>query len=106
MNDSLLFPFQYENEAMNILGQWSKGKPHWSDAWGKVKQPKESFDPPPRGWKWASDWQVKPEQSITFEPEDGHENWVEEVFENQTRSPLSNWPGGAASFWTDSVNLY
>ena len=35
-------------------------RPDWSDAKGKVKQPKEVFVVPD-GWKWDGDWFINPE---------------------------------------------
>jgi len=63
----LLFCFlllQYENQVtLPIVGWTNKGplnRPKWSDSQGKVKSPKEKFDPPP-GWRWDSEWYVSPE---------------------------------------------
>ena len=102
MHAIIPFPFQYENQTRLLLGNWST-KSHWSDASGKLKQPREAFDPPPPGWDWDSDWEIKPEQSIDFEPEQGRNEWTEEIFENQSRQPLSYWPDETSSFWTDAV---
>lgn len=102
------FPFQYENEA-NLFGHWGTTgltKPNWSDSKGKIKQPREAFDPPPSGWRWDGNWEIKPELSIAFEPDEGLDEWTEDVFENQTRYPLSNWPDESTSFWTDIVSLW
>lgn len=75
---------------------------------GKVKQPKEVFEPLPPGWSWDGVWEIKPDESIMFEPDEGRDEWTEEVYENQTRHPLSNWPDDSevesVSFWTDVVS--
>lgn len=78
-------------------------RPHWSDESGKVELRKEAFDPPPEGWRWEGDWIVQPEQNIEFEPEEGRDEWTEEIFENQTRHPLSPWPDEETYFLTDIV---
>ena len=99
---------QYENEAC-LFGRWgSTGltRPNWCDSRGKIKQPQEDFDPPPPGWAWDSDWTVSPELSIAFEPDEGLDEWTEDVFENQLRIPLSHWPAEKGSFWTDVVSYW
>jgi hypothetical protein len=45
-----------------------------------------------------------PEHSSTFEPEEGLNEWTDEIFENQTRPLLSDWPDESQSNWTDLVN--
>ena len=74
---------------------------------GKVEQPKEVFKEPPPGWRWEGDWEVKPDESIVSEPDEGRDEWTEDVFENQTRRPLSHWPDKeeSGSFWTDIVSI-
>ena len=104
---AFFFLFKYENEV-NLFGHWGTTglgvKPNWSDARGKIRQPREDFDPPPSGWRWDGDWEVKPELSIAFEPDEGLDEWTEDIYENQTRYPLSNWPDESTSFWTDIVS--
>ena len=58
---------------------------------------------PPPGWRWDGGWKIQPERSCTFEPEEGLNEWTEEIFENQTRKFLSHWPDESKSYWTDLV---
>ena len=100
------FSFQYQNEV-TLFGRWGTvglSKPSWSDAGGKIRQPKEAFDPPPLGWRWDGDWEIRPDLSVAFEPDKGFDEWTEEIFENQNRHHLTNWSDESISFWTDSVS--
>ncbi|XP_064383023.1 myoferlin-like isoform X2 [Halichondria panicea] len=97
------FAETYENEAC-LFGRWGKTgltRPQWCDSRGKIKQPKEQFETPPPGWAWDGDWTVSPELSIAFEPDEGLDEWMEDIFENQLRLPLSHWPVESESYWTD-----
>ena len=99
---------QYENEAC-LFGRWGTTgltRPNWCDSKGKIKQPKEAFEPPPRGWKWEGDWFVSPELSIAFEPDEGLDEWTEDIFENQLRPPFSSWPNSDRSWWSDVVSCF
>lgn len=93
-----------------MFGRWGTTglatKPHWSDGRGKIRQPQEAFEPPPAGWKWHGGWEKSPELSIAFEPDEGLDEWTEDVYENQSRYPLANWPDQTLSFWTDIVSLH
>ena len=92
---------------MKIFGSWGTTglrKPHWSDARGKIKQKREAFDPPPPGWRWDGDWSIQPLQGIDLESDYGLTEWTEEVFENQTRDPLSTWSEKVTSFYTDKAS--
>lgn len=92
-----------------MFGRWGKTgltRPQWCDARGKIKQPKEQFETPPPGWSWDGAWDVSPELSIAFEPDEGLDEWVEDIFENQLRLPLSHWPTEKDSYWTDVVCVY
>ena len=80
-------------------------RPDWSDATGKIRQPIEDFDPPPAGWRWDGNWEVRPELSMAFEPDEGLDEWQEDIFEHQTRKPFSGWPQDIAkSSWYDVVS--
>ena len=86
----ILSASQYENQAW--IGQWGTNgltRPNWCDARGKIKQPREDFEPPPPGWRWEGDWTVSPELSIAFEPDEGLDEWTEDIFENQLRDSRS-----------------
>eukprot|EP00731_Ephydatia_muelleri_P020348 Em0013g75a len=51
----------YENQSCFVKwGTMHLTRPDWSDAKGKVKQPKEAFVVPD-GWKWDGDWFINPE---------------------------------------------
>ncbi len=99
---------QYENEAC-LFERWGTmglTRPHWSDSKGKIKQPREAFEPVPPGWRWEGNWFIRPDElSMAFEPDEGLDEWAEDVFENQLRDPLCNWPPEEKSRWTDVVSL-
>ena len=83
-------------------------RPPWSDSMGKIELQKKDFVPPP-GWHWETPndddaWMIKPELSANSEPDDGHDEWLEEVFECQSRRAFRNWPSHMSkSTWIDSV---
>lgn len=96
--------FQYENQvSLPIVGWSTKGptmtRPKWSDSQGKIKLPKENFEPPP-GWRWASEWYISPELSMLYDKDAGHTQFLEDVYENQSRLPGGHW-GEATRPWTD-----
>ena len=43
--------------------------------------------------------------SMEFDTDSGHRNFVEEVFENESRVPGGNW-GCSSIQWTDMVNIW
>ena len=42
--------------------------------------------------------------SLAYEPDEGLDEWTEDVFESQVRLPLSSWPGEDKSYWSDIVS--
>ena len=77
-------------------------RPEYSDASGKINQPIEVFNNLPDGWEWEDDkFEVKPDLSITCQPDKGLYSREEEVYEYQRRYPFSNWP--SESSWRDVV---
>jgi len=44
--------------------------------------------------------------SLAYEPDEGLDEWTEDVFESQVRLPLSSWPGEDKSYWSDIVSWY
>ncbi|KAL9983681.1 hypothetical protein ACROYT_G005897 [Oculina patagonica] len=102
--DFCVFAETYENEV-KIISKWTHNKlstrPHFSDASGDLELPQDKFLPPD-GWKFDGGWQKKPELSLFHDPDEGHKEFLVEVFENQSRS----FPGGdykpAEHNWTDS----
>eukprot|EP00731_Ephydatia_muelleri_P020357 Em0013g84a len=93
---------QYENQSCFVKwGTMHLTRPDWSDAKGKVKQPKEAFVVPD-GWKWDGDWFINPELSIAFEADEGLNEWQEDIYENQIRAPFSSWTNDPTkSYWSD-----
>ena len=83
-------------------------RPSWSDSTGKIELQKDHFIPP-AGWKWEdpfdeSAWEIRPELSVGFEPDDELNEWQEEIFEHQSRWAFRNWPAQMIdSTWVDSV---
>lgn len=92
----------YENQA-HVLGNWGTtglvGRHKFSNVTGKVKLKRERFLPP-RGWEWEGDWFVDPERCLLTEADAGHTEFMDEVFENETRFPGGEWKP-AAEHYTD-----
>ncbi len=92
-----------------FLGKWGEKatmRSKWSDSKGKIKQPKEDFEPPPDGWIWTSDWEISPELSIAFDQDEGRNEWQEDLFEHQNRKPFGGWPSDMIkSSWYDVVSI-
>ncbi|XP_053367599.1 myoferlin-like [Clarias gariepinus] len=88
-----VFAELYENQA-KMIGKWGTSgllnRPKFSDVTGKVNLKQEYFMPPV-GWHWEGDWFVDPEKSLLTEADAGHSEFVEEVYENQTRNPGGEW---------------
>ncbi|KAL7062964.1 hypothetical protein AAHC03_0807 [Spirometra sp. Aus1] len=94
----------YENQA-SIAGSWSSRKPPltrspWTDVTGKMELPKEGFVPP-EGWKWDGDWEVSPEISLLFKKDAGATSFVESIYYNETRTPVTGWAPASVPY-TDS----
>lgn len=101
--DFCVFAETYENEV-KLLGKWTHNKltrAHFSDSSGDLELPQDKFIPPD-GWKFDGGWQKKPELSLFHDPDEGHKEFLVEIFENQSRS----YPGGdfkpADPGWCDS----
>ncbi|KAL5022080.1 hypothetical protein ScPMuIL_001235 [Solemya velum] len=98
-----VFAESYENQV-SMLGNWiNKGptmsRPKFSDSQGKVSLPKEKFEPPP-GWRWDSEWYISPELSMLYDIDAGHQQFLEDVYENMSRIPGRPW-GASSRPWTD-----
>ncbi|CAI8014042.1 Myoferlin [Geodia barretti] len=101
--DFAVYAETYENEAC-LLGRWGTiglTRPNWSDSRGKIKQSMDAFDPPPHGWSWDGPWFQQPELSTMFDMDESRDEWMEEIYENQARYPLSSWPDESKSYWTN-----
>ncbi|GFO37984.1 dysferlin [Plakobranchus ocellatus] len=94
----------YENQV-NILGTWTNKGPtmtraKWSDSEGRLELNKEDFNPPP-GWAWENDWYISPEMSMLYDKDAGHQRYLEDAYECQSRNiPGGAW-GPASRPWTD-----
>ncbi|KAM7540784.1 hypothetical protein Aperf_G00000029183 [Anoplocephala perfoliata] len=91
----------YENEAQ-ILGKWSSHRPpltrpNFTDCTGHIETPKDSFIPP-EGWKWEGDWYLSQEASLMFRKDTVATSYVETVFYNEKRTPISNWEKAALAY--------
>uniref|UniRef100_A0A3B3XGF9 C2 domain-containing protein n=1 Tax=Poecilia mexicana TaxID=48701 RepID=A0A3B3XGF9_9TELE len=90
----------YENQAQ-VFGKWGTtglvGRHKFSDVTGKVKLKQERFLPP-RGWEWEGDWFVDPERCLLTEADAGHTEFVDEVFQNETRFPGGEWKPAAEPY--------
>ncbi|XP_077062218.1 myoferlin isoform X6 [Siphateles boraxobius] len=88
-----VFAELYENQAQ-VLGKWGTtgllNRSKFSDVTGKVKLKQEYFMPPV-GWEWEGDWRVEPEKTLLTEADAGHTEFVDEVYENETRFPGGEW---------------
>lgn len=103
---SAQFLFQFENQRC-LFGRWTTislgTKPPFSDIWGKVSLRREDLIPPP-GWSWGGDWTITLGQTSPAVSVQEFEEVIDDIFENQSRQPLSHWPNEKSSFWTDEVS--
>uniref|UniRef100_A0A665VQX8 Myoferlin like n=1 Tax=Echeneis naucrates TaxID=173247 RepID=A0A665VQX8_ECHNA len=90
----------YENQAQ-VFGKWGTtglvGRHKFSDVTGKVKLKQERFLPP-RGWEWEGDWFVDPQRCLLTEADAGHTEFMDEVFQNETRFPGGEWKPAAEPY--------
>ncbi|XP_063692173.1 myoferlin-like isoform X7 [Bolinopsis microptera] len=96
-----VFAETYEN-MISLLSKWTTRampRPKWSDITGQLKLPKESFTTP-GGWRWAGEWFINPNLSLSYDLDSGLSSFQDDVFENQLRVPGSDWPTSKL-FWTD-----
>ncbi|XP_070962563.1 myoferlin-like isoform X3 [Oncorhynchus clarkii lewisi] len=88
-----VFAELYENQAY-MLGKWGTTglglRYKYSDVTGKLKLKQENFIPP-RGWEWEGDWFIDPEKGLLTEADAGHTEFMDEVFQNETRFPGGEW---------------
>lgn len=95
-----VFAELYENQAQ-VLGKWGTtgllNRSKFSDVTGKVKLKHEYFMPPV-GWEWEGDWSVDPEKALLTEADAGHTEFVDEVYENETRFPGGEWKLAAETY--------
>ncbi|KAF7662453.1 hypothetical protein LDENG_00235470 [Lucifuga dentata] len=98
-----VFAEMYENQAKVL--KWGTaglmGHHKYSDVTGKLKL-KQQYFMPPRGWEWEDDWFVDPEKALLTEADAGHTEFMDEVFQNETRYPGGEWK--AASVPSTDVN--
>uniref|UniRef100_A0A4W3H4B5 Myoferlin-like n=1 Tax=Callorhinchus milii TaxID=7868 RepID=A0A4W3H4B5_CALMI len=85
------------------MGHWGTSglfqHPPFSDAMGKIRLSKKDFHPL-KGWQWDGKWTIDPERCLLFDPDAGHNEFMDEVFENEARSVEEEW-GPAAEQYTD-----
>ncbi|KAL2078230.1 hypothetical protein ACEWY4_025915 [Coilia grayii] len=95
-----VFAELYENQA-EVFGKWGTtgliNRHKFSDVTGKIKVKQEYFLPP-KGWEWEGDWFVDPERSLLTEADAGHTEFLDEVFENETRLPGREWKPASEPF--------
>ncbi|XP_075252802.1 myoferlin-like [Convolutriloba macropyga] len=102
--DVEVFGETYENQV-SLLGKWTTTgltRPMYSDEHGQYKLQKEKFVAP-KGWSWAGDWFISPEMSHSFDTDAHHSQFLDDVFENESRNPGGKW-GPAPHAWTDVRN--
>ncbi|XP_073345751.1 myoferlin isoform X3 [Pagrus major] len=95
-----VFAEMYENQA-EVFGKWGTtglvGRHKFSDVTGKLKLKQEYFMPP-RGWEWEGDWFIDPEKALLTEADAGHTEFMDEVFQNETRFPGGDWKAASEPF--------
>ncbi|KAI4807796.1 hypothetical protein KUCAC02_027581 [Chaenocephalus aceratus] len=95
-----VFAELYENQA-EVFGKWGTtglvGRYKFSDVTGKLKLKQEHFMPQ-RGWEWEDDWFVDPEKALLTEADAGHTDFMDEVFQNETRFPGREWKEASEPF--------
>uniref|UniRef100_A0A3B4THD9 Myoferlin n=1 Tax=Seriola dumerili TaxID=41447 RepID=A0A3B4THD9_SERDU len=95
-----VFAELYENQAQ-VFGKWGTtglvGRHKYSDVTGKLKLKQEYFMPP-RGWEWEDDWFIDPEKALLTEADAGHTEFMDEVFQNETRFPGGEWKAASEPF--------
>uniref|UniRef100_A0A671TZ67 Myoferlin n=1 Tax=Sparus aurata TaxID=8175 RepID=A0A671TZ67_SPAAU len=95
-----VFAEMYENQAQ-VFGKWGTtglvGRHKFSDVTGKLKLKQEYFLPP-RGWEWEDDWFIDPEKALLTEADAGHTEFMDEVFQNETRFPGGEWKAASEPF--------
>ncbi|KAI1894356.1 hypothetical protein AGOR_G00114970 [Albula goreensis] len=95
-----VFAEMYENQAQ-VFGKWGTtglvGRHKFSDVTGKLKLKQEYFLPP-RGWDWEEEWFVDPEKGLLTEADAGHTEFMDEVFQNETRFPGGEWKPAAEPY--------
>ncbi|KAM9424835.1 myoferlin-like isoform 2-T2 [Pholidichthys leucotaenia] len=95
-----VFAELYENQAQ-MFGKWGTtglvGRHKFSDVTGKLKL-KQQYFIPPRGWEWESDWFIDPEKALLTEADAGHTEFMDEVFQNETRFPGGEWKSASETF--------
>lgn len=50
------------------------------------------------GWKWDGDWYISPELSLMFKKDSGATTYLESVFYNEKRTPISGWEKAAVPY--------
>ncbi|XP_041829318.1 myoferlin-like isoform X2 [Melanotaenia boesemani] len=95
-----VFAELYENQAQ-VFGKWGTtglvGRHKFSDVTGQLKLKQEYFIPP-RGWEWESDWFIDPEKALLTEADAGHTEFMDEVFQNETRFPGGEWKAASEPY--------
>ncbi|XP_042253891.1 myoferlin-like isoform X10 [Thunnus maccoyii] len=95
-----VFAELYENQA-KVFGKWGTtglvGRHKFSDVTGKLKLKQEYFMPP-RGWEWEDEWFIDPEKALLTEADAGHTEFMDEVFQNETRFPGGEWKAASEPF--------
>ncbi|KAI9518573.1 hypothetical protein NQZ68_035943 [Dissostichus eleginoides] len=95
-----VFAELYENQAA-VFRKWGTtglvGRHKFSDVTGKLKLKQEHFMPQ-RGWEWEDDWFIDPEKALLTEADAGHTDFMDEVFQNETRFPGREWKEASEPF--------
>ncbi|GCC41839.1 hypothetical protein chiPu_0025976 [Chiloscyllium punctatum] len=89
------------------MGHWGTSgllqHPAFSDASGKIRLSRKDFYPL-RGWQWDGKWTIDPERCLLFDADAGHNEFTDEVYENETHLAGGEW-SPALEQWTDKVGV-
>ncbi|XP_038641430.1 myoferlin-like isoform X3 [Scyliorhinus canicula] len=84
---------RYENQV-KVMGHWGTSgllqHPSYSDAMGKIRLSKKDFNPL-KGWQWDGKWTIDPERCLLFGPDAGHNEFTDDVYENEIHLAGGEW---------------
>uniref|UniRef100_UPI00398F19C0 myoferlin-like n=1 Tax=Pristiophorus japonicus TaxID=55135 RepID=UPI00398F19C0 len=91
---------RYENQ-MKVMGHWGTSgllhHPMFSDAMGKMRLSKKDFYPL-KGWQWDGKWTIDPERCLLIDPDAGHAEFIDDVYENETHLAGGEWSTALEQF--------
>ena len=98
------FAESYENQVFQAFS-WGTAfctVPDWSDNYGDMSLPKDSFQTP-KGWRWDGDWFISSAEDINYDPELKMREIQEETYEVVLRTEDDqDWENVKVTFEDDS----